>query len=336
MTDSELPPPEPLKTDDLDMAALPPGRISRLLVELVHDRLGRPVHLPVLVARGRHPGPTFGITAVVHGNELNGIPVIHRLFSRLETRSLHGNLVAVAVVNVPGYLAAQRAFNDGIDINTIMPGRADGRSSEVYVHRFIDKIVRRFDYLVDLHTASFGRVNSLYVRADMTDEVTAKMACLQRPQVILHNQPSDGTLRGAAQDLGIPAITLEIGNPLMFQPEYINRSLVGLRAVLAEAGMITRRAIARKTPPVLCCRSEWMHADHGGLLEVFPDITDRVERGQMVAQLRSIFGDVLREYPAPADGIVIGKDTNPLVQTGSRMVHLGILARPGEYPFVDL
>jgi hypothetical protein len=54
------------------------------------------------------------------------------------------------------------------------------------------RVVEVFDYLIDLHTASFGRVNSYYVRADMNDEVTAQLARLQQPQVILHNSGQDG------------------------------------------------------------------------------------------------------------------------------------------------
>ena len=49
----------------------------------------------------------------------------------------------------------------------------------------MDRIASKFEYLIDLHTASKGRVNSLYVRADMTNPKTCKMAKLQNAQVIL-------------------------------------------------------------------------------------------------------------------------------------------------------
>lgn len=57
----------------------------------------------------------------------------------------------------------------------------------------MSKIVNNFNYLIDLHTASFGRVNSYYVRADMNDPITAQMAKLQQPQIILHNSGQDGS-----------------------------------------------------------------------------------------------------------------------------------------------
>ncbi len=317
---------------ELVIDALPRGELSRVYIDLVANGLAQDILLPLLVARGKKDGPVFGLTAAVHGNELNGIRVIHDLMHHIEPRHLSGTVVALVVVNVPGLHRHQREFVDGTDLNHIFPGREDGNVGRVYAHRILDRIVNRFDYLVDLHTASFGRVNSVYVRADMTHPTTATMAYLQRPQIIVHNPPSDYTLRGAAMDLGIPSITLEIGDPQKFQPSYIRSSRIGLRTVLAAAGMLARRPVADGPEPVLCASSRWMYTDRGGLLEVLPRPTDRVSRGQRVAILRNAFGDVIREYEAPTDGIVVGKSVNPVGQTGARILHLGSLA-PEDHGF---
>lgn len=75
-----------------------------------------------------------------------------------------------------------------------------------------------------------------------------------------------------------------------------------------------------------------MYSDRGGLLEVLPRPTDRVVHGERVALLRNAFGDVIREYHAPEDGIVIGKSVNPVGQTGARILHLGVIA-PEDHGF---
>lgn len=80
---------------------------------------------------------------------------------------LHGTVVAVPCVNVSGYLKFTREFADGRDLNRYFPGREDGFASQVYCYHLMNKIISQFNYLIDLHTASFGRVNSYYVRADM-------------------------------------------------------------------------------------------------------------------------------------------------------------------------
>jgi predicted deacylase len=129
-------------------------------------------------------------------------------------------------------------------------------------------------------------------------------------------------------DLGIPSITLEVGDPQRFQPSFIKSSRIGLRTVLAAAGMLPRRPVVEGNEPVLCERSYWMYADRGGLLEVLPRPTELVSQGERIAVLRNAFGDIIREYHAPEGGIVIGKSVNPVGQTGARILHLGIVASP--------
>ena len=179
--------------------------------------MGQPVQVPIIVARGHQDGKVLGLTAAVHGNELNGIPVIQRIFGEIDINELKGVIVGVPVVNVPSLHRKKRRFIDGTDLNHIMPGKANGTVSQVYAHRVVTRIIHQFDYLIDLHTASFGRINSYYIRADMSDLVVNDMARLQNAQIIVHNPPSDGTLRGTANEMNIPAITLEVGNPNTFQ-----------------------------------------------------------------------------------------------------------------------
>ncbi len=322
----------PLHVRALEVEALPRGRRARLFVELVQDATAQPVSVPVLVARGQRDGPVLGITAALHGNELNGIPVVHRLMESLDLRSLHGTVVGVVVTNVPGFLHNQRRFPDGTDLNHIMPGRPDGNDPEVYAHRLLERVVRHFDYLIDLHTASFGRINSLYVRADLMHPMTARMAYLHRPQIILHNPPSDGTLRGQAMALGIPAITVEIGDPHVFQPRHIRSTLAGIRRVLVELGMTPHRFVRAGDAPIVCEASKWLYTDSGGLLRVLPDVAECVREGTVIARQRNLFGQLVREYHAPHDGVVIGKSVNPIGQTGARILHLGRIAPDGMFP----
>ncbi|MFT6145366.1 MAG: putative deacylase [Myxococcota bacterium] len=310
--------------DALDLDALPVG-LHRLWLSIIHDGLGRQVRLPIMVAKGRRDGPVCGITSAVHGNEVNGIPVIHHLLHGIDTQRLKGIVVAVPVVNIEGFILRQRRTDDDVDLNHRFPGKADGREADIFVYRLMEMVIRKMDLLLDLHTASFGRVNCLYIRADMTDPKTARMAYLQRPQIIVHNPPHDMTLRGAAAEIGIPAITLEIGNPNRFQREYTKRNVIGIRAVMSAWGMLPKRTVALGEPPVVCASSSWMYTDHGGLLRVAPDVRDLVSKGDTVATVYNAFGDPARSYHAPHDGIVIGHSVDPVANTGARILHLGVV-----------
>jgi len=197
--------------------------------------------------------------------------------------------------------------------------------SEVYAWRIVNRLLMEFDYLLDLHTASNGRINSYYIRADMDDPTVRKMALLQNPQIIVHNPPSDKTLRGTAGEMGIPAVTLEVGNPNTFQKGMIREGLTGIHNVMNYLDLITCPIEEPEEEIVICKSSYWMYTDMGGIMTVYPKVTQLVKKGEVLATMRNVFGDLLKEYLAPEDGIVIGKSVNPINQTGGRILHLGIL-----------
>lgn len=217
--DTDVPP--PVVRDRLVVEDFPKHTISTAWIKMVKQGLSEWLRLPVIVCRGSEEGPVVGITAAVHGNELNGVPCIHRVIAEIDVNRLHGTVVAVPCVNVSGYLKFTREFSDGRDLNRYFPGREDGFASQVYCYQLMNKVISQFTHLIDLHTASFGRVNSYYVRADMNDQRSALLARLQQPQIVLHNSGQDGTLRSAASARGIHAITVEIGNPQLFQSQYV-------------------------------------------------------------------------------------------------------------------
>ncbi|MDX1684066.1 MAG: succinylglutamate desuccinylase/aspartoacylase family protein [Saprospiraceae bacterium] len=310
---------------ELDLDRLKRGRIHKLWMDVVTDTLGEPIAIPLIIAHGSQPGPVLGVTAAVHGNELNGIPVIQKVIKELDVTTQKGTIIGVPGVNVVSILRRQRRFIDGTDLNHIMPGDKNGNVSEVYAYRFFNKIVQHFDYLIDLHTASNGRINSYYIRADMTDKVTAELARLQNAEIIVHNPPSDGTLRGAASEIGIPSITVEIGNPNVFQKNMIGSSLTGIHNALSYLGYSDRPIEPPEEDPVLCENSYWLYTQKGGMVRVLSDVRQVVESDEVVAIQHDIFGDKLDECRAPERGIVIGKQVSPIGQSGGRILHLGIL-----------
>lgn len=310
---------------DFNIEDTPRGMRKHYWLKIISDGFSNPICIPIMVMRGLKDGPVLGVTAAVHGNELNGISVIQRLFNEVEVDELSGTIVGVPVVNVPAFTRKKRRFNDGVDINHIMPGKADGNISQVYAYRFVNRLIKHIDYLLDLHTASTGRINSYYVRADMDKPAVRKMAQLQNADIIVHNPPSDGTLRGAADDMGIPAITLEVGNPSTFQKKLIRSGVGGVHNVLCDLGMIDDEIIVAEKTTVLCQRSYWIFTDTGGLLSIPVELRQMVKKGELIAVLRNIFGNIVKEYFAPEDGIVIGKSVSPVNQSGGRILHLGLI-----------
>jgi predicted deacylase len=90
-------------------------------------------------------------------------------------------------------------------LNNFFPGKKKGNTQQIFVYHLFSKVISQFEYLIDLHTASFGRINSLYIRSDMNDIINRRLAELMNPEIILHSLTTK-TLRGAATKIGIKGI----------------------------------------------------------------------------------------------------------------------------------
>lgn len=99
-------------------------------------------------ATGLNKEVVFGMTAALHGNEVNGVSCLQRLIAELDINKLNGTVVAVYTVNTPGYLNFKREFSDGRDLNRQFPGKKDGVASQIYAYLVMEKIVKNFDYMV--------------------------------------------------------------------------------------------------------------------------------------------------------------------------------------------
>ncbi len=315
------------KINKLDLSKIEPGTTNKFFLTVVEDGLGRDITVPIFIAKGKKSGPVLGLTAAVHGNELNGIRVISNLITDIssEISDLAGTVVAVPIVNTPGTLQNQREFIDGVDLNRIMPGKLNGDRSQRFAHKFMKEVISKFQFHIDLHTASFGRINSLYVRANLEDTETKMLAQLQHPQIIVHNTGKDGSLRGAAVKKNIKSITVEVGNPQRLQKSLIKASVVGIHNTLSYLKMLPIEIESHTAEPTICQKSYWIYTEFGGILDVLPDITESFKKGDKIAIQYDVFGQKIYEYSAPEDGIVIGKSTNPVSQTGSRILHLGVV-----------
>lgn len=310
--------------EKLKISSLKKLTLHKFQINLSDNALGVPWRVPVIILRGKNKGPCMGITAAVHGNELNGIPTIFKLIDKINLSKLSGTLALLPIVNVPGYLLNQRNFIDNIDLNRIMPGKPNGNPSEIFSHLICTKVVKQFDYHLDLHTASVGRINSLYIRADIDNPVARKLAYLQNPQIIVKKYDETGTLRAWANENNIPSITIEIGNPNAFQHKLIDETLHGILNTLKYLKMIPGKHQNLIEDASVCDRSFWINTSRGGIVDVHVGLTQKIKKNQKLATVYDVFGNQKEILTSPENGIVIGKNTNPNCDAGTRIVHLGV------------
>ena len=74
------------------------------------DGRGSKIRIPVMVLKGERDGRKLFLSAATHGDELNGIQLIYRLFEVVSATELKGTIVAVPGLNPSGILNSSRYF----------------------------------------------------------------------------------------------------------------------------------------------------------------------------------------------------------------------------------
>ena len=134
---------------------------ARKTVELPVSVLANhtPINLPVHVIHGLKPGPVMFISGVVHGDEILGVEVVRRVVAHPALRELAGTLLAVPIVNAFGFINHSRYMPDRRDLNRSFPGSDRGSLASLLADLFLNEVVLRSQFGIDVHTAALHRSN---------------------------------------------------------------------------------------------------------------------------------------------------------------------------------
>ena len=309
-----------------------PGERRRLEIPVARLPTGTWLSLPVVVVNGAKAGPTVWISAAVHGDEVNGVEIIGQVLEQTEPAQLAGCLLTAPIVNVFGFNAQSRYLPDRRDLNRSFPGSERGSLAGRLAHLFMQEIVLKCQYGIDLHTGSNHRTNLPQIRANLHDEETRALSEAFAAPVLMHAGAIEGSLRKAATAHGIRTIVYEAGEPLRFDDEAIRLGRDGVLRVLAALEM-RRTAPKRKgAHSALVERTTWIRARHGGILRLETKLGARVAPKERIGFTADVFGDDATPVTSPETGIVIGHTNNPLVQQGDALINLAQLAPAGFDP----
>ncbi|WP_413112390.1 succinylglutamate desuccinylase/aspartoacylase family protein [Thaumasiovibrio sp. DFM-14] len=282
------------------------------------------VSLPVYIVRGKQEGPTIFVSAAVHGDELNGIEIVHRIINMKRFKVVRGTVIFVPMVNVYGVIHQSRYLPDRRDLNRSFPGSPKGSLAARVANIFRTEIIEKCQYGIDLHTGAIHRTNLPQIRANVEDEVTAELANAFGVPVVLHSEEIDGSLRDCAASSNTKVLVYEGGEALRFDETSIRMGTRGVIRVLHHLNMISKGLRFRRDAPkpVVARGSQWVRGSASGIVKHKYQLGDYVEKGDQLATISSAYGEELAVILAPRTGVIIGKQNIPLVQEGEAMYHI--------------
>ncbi|MGD8873700.1 MAG: succinylglutamate desuccinylase/aspartoacylase family protein [Gammaproteobacteria bacterium] len=282
-----------------------------------------PMSLPLQVIHSKRDGPRLFVSAAIHGDEINGVEIIRRLLRLPMLKQLRGTLFAVPIVNVYGFINGSRYLPDRRDLNRAFPGSEKGSMAARLAELFLEEIVTRSDYGIDLHTGAIHRENLPQIRANLDDPETARIASAFHVPVLLNSDMRDGSLRQVAAEHGIPILLYEAGEALRFNESAIRSGVKGIIAVMRSIGMLPASSRTRQpSEPLVARASSWVRAERSGILRVTSPLGARVRKGEVIGIISDPFGQMELEAKANCAGIIIGRTNLPLVNEGEALFHI--------------
>lgn len=300
-----------------------PGHQDTVLIPLSRLADHTDMMLKALVVHGKQLGPTMFVSGAIHGDEIIGVEIIRRISGMKLLSKVKGTLILIPVVNSYGFLGMSRYLPDRRDLNRVFPGVENGSPASQLAYTFMNEIVSKCEFGLDLHSGAIHRENLPQIRANLDAPIVKEMAKAFGASVMLNSNLRDGSLRESAQAVGCNMLLYEAGEALRFNETAIRIGVKGVLGVMREIGMLPKLK-PKKPPlePVQPASSHWLRAPMSGLMRAAYSLGDVVKKGAVIASIAGPLGELEENVIAKYSGVIIGRTNLPIVNRGDALFHV--------------
>ena len=293
--------------------------------------------IPVSIFHGEKDGKTMVVFAGVHGSEYAPIIALQRLAKELNPKNLSGTLILVHAANPPSFFGRTIYYGaDGKNLNRVFPGKADGTITERIAYALTEKLMRRCDYFIDVHSGDGNeslRQYVVYYENDFSPreiiETGKRMAFALGIDFVKEargrsaNFATAAFTTNAALLLGKAGIAIESGELGAPVEADINRSVRGILNILRELEMFTDKKAEKFKHQTLVVRDQTLRSEYDGLFYSLVRRDQKVKKDQPLGYITDFFGNRLQEIKSPFDGAVMYFTATPPVSKGEPLVNIG-------------
>ncbi len=285
-------------------------------------------------------GPRILLMAGNHGDEYEGELTLLKFIQRLDPADVNGTVTILPAVNLPAVMAARRRspLDDG-NLNRAFPGDPKGTPTERIAHFIETDLVRRHDFLVDLHSGGTSMAHLPCGLIERNVDPVLHARSLEAMQAlglsygfIADNGPETPTSIGAAFRAGIPSVNGEFGGGATVTPETMRLTGEAVDRLLMHQGVLNRPilvpdAAAPKETVLLGLDRQnlFIYALREAWFEPAVVLGEKVNAGQTAGWLHD-----LKEISRPAealtfedDGVVLALRLHTHCQAGDCLVAVG-------------
>jgi hypothetical protein len=282
-------------------------------------------------------GPRVAVVAGIHGDELEGLYVCHRLAARLEELAashpgaLAGSVELYPALNPLGLDTLERAVPIfDVDLNRCFPGHPEG----LFPHRLADAVMRALAgaaLVVDIHASNvyLREIPQVRIARAFEQRLVPLARRMNLDLIWVHEAATvlEHTIAHSLNALGTRCLVVEMGVGMRITPAFADQVVTGILHVAREVGALAPDLDLEPAAHAPLVADDgnvhYLNAETSGMFVPCVEHWIAVHRdellGRIVGPLR---GEVLSEVRSPVDGVLFTLREYPLVYEGSLLARL--------------
>lgn len=293
------------------------GTVTRGEVHLADYPDGLPISSPMMIATGRHDGPTLWVQALIHGPEVVGPTAILSFLKSLDPDQLRGTIIFLMAANPLGFRGYNRLTpQDGYNLNRVFPGDPQGHLTYQLADRLLDLSLRNSDALLDLHSGGDLTITCHYTlfhnNGTAEGRESERLAWASgAPNIWNSLEPGlEGCHFTQYTKAGKPALIVESGGGARVWDHDVERLERAIRGVAQAMDMLPGTPEAEGEYR-LGGDAIHLKCTRGGLF--IPRVKEGadVSQGEHLGEIVNFYGDVVEEIRCPVKEAWIGSIRRP-------------------------
>jgi predicted deacylase len=281
------------------------------------------VEIPFGLVEGDRPGPVLLVTAGVHGSEYCSIEAALRLM-RQAPEGLSGTILVLPILNRTGF--RRRSIyvmpEDGRNLNRMFPGKPDGSLSERLADWLVTQIYPAADAYLDLHGGDLSEELVPFSLFPNGSEASKALAVAFGLPIAI-SAGGEGYTINAAGRLGVPSIIAEVGGNGLWDEAGVTQMMEGIARVMHHLHMIAGPVPAAPQPMPEMVTMWVAAAGADGLWYPLKQRSQPVATGEVLGEIRDVFGAVLETIRSKQDGFILYRLSSLAVNKGEALLGVG-------------
>jgi predicted deacylase len=277
-------------------------------------------NLPVMVLDSGKEGPVVWLFGALHGDEVNGVEVIHRIFKFFKRQPLKkGKIYALPIANPWGFELGRRENPfDLLDMNRQFPGDPEGSTSEridYAIFKFITET--KPTVFIDLHADYIGAIPHIIVDrvkkhaqevGEKTWEFVNKFGLTSSEE--LEGYETEKSLSAVLiNEAKIPAFTVELGGTKVISEPFVRAGVSGIKNILKYLDMIDYPKYWESETKIKTSKRlklvEYVTCNESGIIKFLVRPGQKVKENKPLAKIKDVLGRTRDIVTAPVDCYVI-------------------------------